>query len=611
LNVDRKVAPEEANAPEVASRDPAEDEKAFAAEKHVATVRALVIGFNVFVYLVWLRHADNIPELAYTICVVASAYALIVLIYRPYRRFAVVRSAWFTAVTDASLIVLWIAATGGYHSPFYVLWYVSLAAVGFRFSATVTGVVSTVYAALYVALLAFIGELFIDPVEVGVRVAYIFLIALLVGYQARETYTQTRDKIRMREAMLETKRAEDRLLQSDTELRRSLSLLTATLDSTTDGILVVDPQNKITLFNQRFIEMWKIPADVIASRDDSKAIGYVLDQLVSADDFVAKVKGLYADPLASSFDVLEFKDGRVFERYSLPQVLEGQPIGRVWSFRDVTERRKAELENLRNVERAKEVDRLRELDRFKTQFVNSVAHELWTPLTPIQLQLHLLQKNFQTGLTQEQKHAVDIISRNMERLRRLVGELLDGARLQAGRFRVQRVPMNLHSVLLETIELFRAPAEDAGVRLAASLQPELPVEADASRMVQVLYNLLSNALKFTPRGGRIDVVSKIDDGHVRVLVRDTGAGLTEDQRALLFQAFSQVHDTMQQTRAGTGLGLYISRAILEAHQGTLTAASDGPGLGSTFEFTLPLSRAAQIPSSSAATKSPAHPGQRA
>ncbi|MBU1864740.1 MAG: PAS-domain containing protein, partial [Candidatus Omnitrophica bacterium] len=122
------------------------------------------------------------------------------------------------------------------------------------------------------------------------------------------------------------------------ELNRSLSLLSATLESTADGILAVDRQGKIVSFNHRFVQMWNIPAEILESRDDEQALRFVLEQVKSPADFLNKVKSLYGQPQLSSLDVIEFKDGRVFERYSQPQRLSDEIIGRVWSFHDVTER---------------------------------------------------------------------------------------------------------------------------------------------------------------------------------------------------------------------------------------------------------------------------------
>jgi diguanylate cyclase (GGDEF)-like protein/PAS domain S-box-containing protein len=126
------------------------------------------------------------------------------------------------------------------------------------------------------------------------------------------------------------------------ELERSLSLLRATLDATGDGILVVDRLGKIVSSNQQFASMWNIPASVLEAQDDDRALAYVLNQLKEPEKFLRKVRELYGDPYAESSDVLEFLDGRVFERYSKPQMIAGEAVGRVWSFRDVTSRRTAE-----------------------------------------------------------------------------------------------------------------------------------------------------------------------------------------------------------------------------------------------------------------------------
>ncbi|HEX2065291.1 MAG TPA: PAS domain-containing sensor histidine kinase, partial [Candidatus Thermoplasmatota archaeon] len=239
--------------------------------------------------------------------------------------------------------------------------------------------------------------------------------------------------------------------------------------------------------------------------------------------------------------------------------------------------------------RLAEIEKLREMGQFKTRILNMAAHELNTPLTPLRLQTHLLLSGSLGPLEARQRHAVEILDRNVTRLATLVQEILDVARLQGGRLKVTPAPVDLGSAIEEAADSFAETARRLGIDLAAQVEPGLVVQADRGRLLQILFNLLSNALKFTPQGGGVRVHAKAEGGMVRIEVTDTGTGMAPDQLARLFQPFTQVHDTNAITVPGTGLGLYICRGLAEAMGGRIEVASPGPGQGSTFRLHLPVS----------------------
>lgn len=290
-------------------------------------------------------------------------------------------------------------------------------------------------------------------------------------------------------------------------------------------------------------------------------------------------------------EVMEMKvirmDGGVVDVEVMGQPIQflGRPADQT-VIRDITDRQRAQEERRLAEGRLAEIARLKEMDRMKTQFVNTLSHELRTPLTPIKVQLHLLKTAAQTGDLSRHRKATEMIERNFGRLSGLVDELLEVARLQAGNLKLDTAPLRLDATIAETLESFTDVAKASGVEVVAKLAP-VTVDGDPKRLSQVLYNLLNNALKFTPKGGRIVVEAQTQDGRAIVRVTDTGIGLRSDDIARLFEPFSQVHDTMQKTNAGTGLGLYICKGIVEGHAGRIWAESPGLGKGATFAFEMP------------------------
>lgn len=252
---------------------------------------------------------------------------------------------------------------------------------------------------------------------------------------------------------------------------------------------------------------------------------------------------------------------------------------------DTTPEREAHVLRQTVGQQGTEVVRLRELSEMRMQFLNVAAHDLNNPLTPMLLQLAVLQKD--ARLTEAQAKAIDVIKRNAQRLRVLVQDMLDSARLQAGKLTTKRAPTEVGPLVREAVESFQEAARASGLTLELGSTPTATANLDASKMSQVLFNLVGNACKYTPRGGSIEVGVTSTPQGITIYVQDTGLGLTAEQIGKMFAPFARFHEGLPGVPPGTGLGLFISKGIVEQHAGKLTVTSAGPGKGSRFEVVLP------------------------
>lgn len=258
------------------------------------------------------------------------------------------------------------------------------------------------------------------------------------------------------------------------------------------------------------------------------------------------------------------------------------------------------------------LDGLRAAQAFRTQLLNNVSHDLANPMSPILIQLELLEGRSSAFAPENQK-SLEIVRRNTDQVHRMLKDLKDLATLESGDLKLDLAPLEMGPLLRATVESFQPLARQRGVRLAADVPAPVVTTADVGRITQVLNNLVGNALKFTPTGGTITLRAKDEGAAVRVEVEDTGRGLAPDEVRRLFRPFSQVHDPGTVAEKGSGLGLYICKGILERHAGWIGVRSDGPGAGSTFYFVIPLRPQAAIgafpvpAASSAAAPSNAQP----
>lgn len=364
----------------------------------------------------------------------------------------------------------------------------------------------------------------------------------------------------------ETKKSQD-------EREESLSLLQATLESTADGILVVSAEGNIINFNETFAEMWDLPEDVLASRDDDRALAVAMEQLRDPEEFLAKVKDLYAHADAESFDVIEFKDGRVFERLSKPQRVGDKTVGRVWSFRDVTERVRSEEER-QGLER--QLNQAQKMEAVG-QLAGGVAHDFNNLLSVVINYARFALEDSETG-GQLKEDLAEIVKAG-ERGATLTRQLLTFSRKAVHEPEV----VNVNDLVSDMNKMLSRMIPEV-IQVHAELDPDLkPSRIDPAQFEQVLMNLAINAKDAMPTGGELKIATrnltlvgaaaeKLDlppGDYVALDVTDTGHGIPEDLMPRIFEPFFTTKDVGQ----GTGLGLAVVYGIVKKAGGHLAVTS--------------------------------------
>lgn len=251
----------------------------------------------------------------------------------------------------------------------------------------------------------------------------------------------------------------------------------------------------------------------------------------------------------------------------------------------IAERKQAEEELKKTVEK------LKELDKLKDDFLNLTTHELKTPLIPIKSQAQLLLAGDYGALNKEQSEAMEMILRNEENLNRLSSDVLDIAKIRSNKLNLALEKASLNEAIAEMIKNLKTTAEEKHIDLSFSPAPELPkILIDKTRIEQVVGNLLGNAIKFTPEGGKIKIKIQKKENNIITTVEDTGIGLSQENIEKIFTPFFQVESNLARKYHGTGLGLPICKGIIENHNGKIWADSQGEGKGTSFSFSLPIEK---------------------
>jgi PAS domain S-box-containing protein len=367
--------------------------------------------------------------------------------------------------------------------------------------------------------------------------------------------------------------------QAEDELRRTVSLVTSTLESTADGILVVDQEGRIVRFNERFAELWRIPPEVLRDRADGTVLRHALNQLRDPDQLLEQIRELGRFPDRESSQILRFKDGRTFDLYSCPHRLGNRPIGRVWNFRDITERVQLE-EQFRQSQKMEAIGRL----------AGGVAHDFNNLLTVLMANLSMLRAAPMP--TPSAQTAINDCFDATRRAAGLTAQLLTFSRRQ----RINPQDVEFNEVVGNVAKMLRRLIGEH-VTMTTQLGPErLYVNADVGMMEQMLMNLVVNARDAMPVGGELRIAvagveftparampPKARAGRfVSIAVSDTGTGIPPEYLPRIFEPFF----TTKEVGRGTGLGLATVFGIVEQHGGWIDVQTKAE-VGTTMTIYLP------------------------
>ncbi|GAB4459488.1 MAG: hypothetical protein OHK0029_22170 [Armatimonadaceae bacterium] len=366
----------------------------------------------------------------------------------------------------------------------------------------------------------------------------------------------------------------------------------AVLNATNDGIVLLDRTGAFAVVNIRFAELFGLEPDVLLDQPYRQAAPLLISRFKHRARVRERLDAIVNDPNAlaeETFDIAE-PVARTIRVYSAP--VQGPPmsldeqddtrLGRIFVFRDVT--------------------RETAVDRMKTEFVATVSHELRTPLTAIKGYVDLMLTGKTGDLTPVQQEFLQMTQGSTERLTALINDILDISRIESGRMEIRQETVEYLPLVQQAIRLMESEAgkKQITLTLATPIEeiPHVPtVRGDSDRITQVLMNLISNGIKYTPTGGTVQVLVEPQEDFIATCISDSGVGISRQDQARLFQKFFRADNSTTREAGGTGLGLAITKAILDKMGGSIWVNSE-VGKGSQFWFTLPVADEADKPISS-------------
>lgn len=358
-----------------------------------------------------------------------------------------------------------------------------------------------------------------------------------------------------------------RLYQELTQEKRRLD---AILEFSADGVVIMDATHRIDMFNRALATLTGIePAD---------AIGRKFEDMLTLTN--RRAGASLADAEANGWPLVGAR-APLFIEGDLKR-LNGKLISVEINFAPLFDREGRLLNIIANV---RDITRFREADEMKSTFVSVVSHELKTPVALIKGYSNTLRRQDARWDEKTTRDSLQVIEEESDRLAELIDNLLDASRVQAGTFRLMLVELDIDQLVIKVVEKFKTQTRSQ--KLVADVPADLPlVHADEVRITQVLNNLISNAIKYSPENGIIRIIGTSTPTDVIITVSDNGLGILPDEQEQLFSRFYRVDNAMTRKTQGAGLGLYLSKAIIDAHGGRIWVESDGK-TGSRFSFSLP------------------------
>ena len=349
--------------------------------------------------------------------------------------------------------------------------------------------------------------------------------------------------------------------------------LAAIVSSSDDAIISKDLNGVIQSWNHGAEKVFGYSAEEAIGRNITLVIPE--DRLGEEDNVLARIRsGLPVDHFET---IRRRKDGELINislTVSPIRDKTGRIVGASKVARDVTAQRRLQ-------------DQLEQANRTKDEFLAVLSHELRTPLNTVLGYARMLRRD-ETRMSGElRERALDALERNAEALTRLVNDVLDTSRMVTGKMRLAMEDCEISLVVEAAVDTVRPTAEAKGVALHLHVEKGLLVVGDRDRIQQVVWNLLTNAIKFTPSGGRVTVKTERATAGVEISVADTGIGIARTDLPYIFQRFWQAHTGASREYSGLGIGLALARHLVELHGGSIVAESAGAGYGATFTVTLP------------------------